>query len=99
MQSRVIQALVRLHNLVIDNDKPDFGTIALNADGTIDPAELQLFGIEPLLVGVEDGEGPVGSIGFIGYDGLEYDEEDGACARRQAIELEANDIHRPPRLL
>jgi hypothetical protein len=77
------------------------GTIALNADGTIDPAELQLFGIDSMPVGVEDGKGPVGNIGFIGYDCLEYDDEDGDCARRHAIvnELEANDIQRPPRLL
>jgi hypothetical protein len=65
MQSQVIQAVVRLHNFIIDNDRLHFGTITLNADGTIDPTDLELFGIELLPVGDEDGQGPAGNIGFL----------------------------------
>jgi hypothetical protein len=99
MQSKVIQAATRLHNYIIDNDKPEFGTIRLNADGTIDREELDRFGVEPLTVGNEhEGDGDVhGNFGFIGYNGLEYDDNDGTSARRTAIvdELLARDIRRP----
>ena len=49
-QSKVIQAVTRLHNFIIDNDKPPLNAIRLNADGTVDAAKLQRFGIEPLPV-------------------------------------------------
>jgi hypothetical protein len=94
------------HNFIIDNDKPPLRAIRLNADGTIDPAELQRFGVEPLPVGVEAGQGPEGNLGFIanegvpalfGYDALQYDGGEGPSARRQAIvnELAARNIQRP----
>jgi hypothetical protein len=43
MQSKVIQAATRLHNYITDNDKPELGTIRLNADCTIDREELEPF--------------------------------------------------------
>jgi hypothetical protein len=82
-QSKVIQTVTRLHNFIIDNDKPDLGPIRLNPDGTIDPAELALFGVEPLEVGenIEIGEGPLGNLGFVAFDALEYDPDEGDGAR------------------
>jgi hypothetical protein len=95
-QSKVIQAAARLHNLIIDNDKPPLGAIRLNADGTIDAAELERFGVEPLPVGDEDGHGPEGNLGFVGYETLAYEHGEGVSARRQTIvnELAARDIRR-----
>lgn len=95
-QSKIIQAVARLHNFIIDNDKPPLGAIRLNADGTIAPGELERFGVEPLPVGEEDGQGPEGNLGFLGFHVLHYANE-GASARRQAIvnELAAKEIHRP----
>jgi hypothetical protein len=90
-------------HLIIDNVKPEFGTIRLNADGAIDGEELDRFGVEHLTIPNEhEGDGDVnGNIGFIGYNGLEYDDNDGTSTRRQAIvnELQARDIHRPIGLL
>jgi hypothetical protein len=96
-QSKIIIAVTKLHNFIIDNDKPDLGPIRLNADGTIDPAELEHYGVEPLPVGEEVGEGPLGNLGFLAYDPLEYDADEGVCARRQAIvnELQVKGIQRP----
>jgi hypothetical protein len=95
--SKVLQAVTRLHNFIIDNDKPQLGPIQLNADGTIDPVELERFGVEALSIGEMYGQGPLGNLGFVAYDGLEYDINEGECAQRQAIvnELEARDIRRP----
>lgn len=89
--------MARLHNFIIDNDKPPLDAIRLNADGTIDPDELQRFGVEPLPIGEADGHGPIGNLGFLGYEVLEYAADQGASARRQAIvnELAAKDIRRP----
>jgi hypothetical protein len=101
LQSKVIQAATRLHNYIIDNDKPEFGTIRLNADGSVDAAELERFGVEQMPV-ANEGDGDVHScFGFIGYDGLEFVADDGLSARRQAIvnELQARDIRRPIALL
>jgi hypothetical protein len=85
------------HNFILDNDKPEFGTIRLNADGGIDAAELDRFGVEPLPITNEGDEQLQGGFGFIGYDGLEYAANGGMSARRQAIvaELQARDIRRP----
>jgi hypothetical protein len=96
-QSRVIQAVARLHNFVIDNDKPPLDAILLNADGTIDPGELERFGVEALPVreGVE--EAAEGNLGYFGYEALNYDDDEGTSARRQRIvnELIAKDVRRP----
>jgi hypothetical protein len=50
--------VIRLHPSFIDDDRPDFGTVTLNADGTMDPAELERFDFEPLPDGDEDGQDP-----------------------------------------
>jgi hypothetical protein len=96
-QSKVLQAVTRLHNFCIDNDQPNLGPIRLNADGTIDPVKLDCFGVEPLPAGDAVGEGPLGNLGFVAYDALDCDGEEGTSARRQAIvnELQARDIRRP----
>jgi hypothetical protein len=78
-QSKVIQAFTRLHNFVIDNDKPPLDAIRLNADGIIDPGELERFGVEAL----------PGNLGFFGYDVLNYDDDEGTSARRQRIAYSA----------
>jgi hypothetical protein len=59
MHSKAIQAATRLHNFIIDNDRPEFGTIRLSADGTIDPVELDCFGVEPLPQHVQPGDDPL----------------------------------------
>jgi hypothetical protein len=57
------------------------------------------FGVEPLTVGNNhENDGDVhGNFGFIGYNGLEYDDNDGTSARRIAMvnELLAREIRRP----
>jgi hypothetical protein len=58
LQRKIIQAATRLHNCVIDHDKPEFGTIRLNADGSIDAAELERFGVEQMPV-ANEGDGDV----------------------------------------
>jgi hypothetical protein len=49
MHNKIIQAATRLHNFryIVDHDMP---TIRLNADGSIDAAELELVGVETLPV-------------------------------------------------
>jgi hypothetical protein len=96
-QSRVIQAVARLHNFVIDNDKPPLDAIRLNADGIIDPGELERFGVEALPVGEGVGEAAEGNLGFFGCAALNYDGDEGTSARRQRIvnELIAKDVRRP----
>jgi hypothetical protein len=99
--SKFIQSITRLHNFIIDNDKPYLGPIRLNADGTIDPTELQRFGVEPLPAGERGDEDPLGNLDFIADDALEYEVDVGQCARRQVIvnELQAKGMRRPARTL
>jgi hypothetical protein len=106
MQSKVIQAATRLHNFIIDGDRPEFGTIRMCPDGTIDPTELERFGVEPLPVAIQHDHGPLqdigpaGNVGFIGFNGLEFDIDEGTSARRDAIvnALADKNIRRPQRL-
>jgi hypothetical protein len=65
-QSKVIQAVARLHNFIIDNDKPPLDAIRLNPDGTVDAGELERFGVDPLPFGEAVGKGAVGNLGILG---------------------------------
>jgi hypothetical protein len=80
-QSKVLQAVTRLHNFIIYHDRPLLGPIQLNADGTIDSAQLEAFGVEALPVGEEDGQGPLGNLGCVAYTALEYDTDEIQCGR------------------
>jgi hypothetical protein len=59
--------------------------------------ELERFGVEALPFGEGVGEAAEGNLGFIGYDVLNYDDDEGTSARRQRIvnELIAKDVRRP----
>jgi hypothetical protein len=46
------------------------------------PAQLEAFGVEALPVGEEDGQGPLGNLGFVAYTALEYDTDEIQCGRR-----------------
>jgi hypothetical protein len=96
-RSTVIRAVARLHNFVIDNDKPPLDAIRLNADGTIDPGELGRFGVEALPVEEGVGEAAEGNLGLFGYDEMNYDNDEGTSAQRQRIvnELIAKDVRQP----
>jgi hypothetical protein len=82
-QSKVIQAVARLHNFIVDNDKPPLDAIRLNPDGTVDARELERFGVDLLPDGEAFGEGAQGTLGFFGYAVIEYDDDGGTSARRK----------------
>jgi hypothetical protein len=63
-QSKVIQAVARLHNFRIDNDKAPLDAIRLNVDGSLDA--LERIDVDPLPVGEGDVQGAVGNLGFLG---------------------------------
>jgi hypothetical protein len=78
-QSKVIQAVTRLHNFIIDNDglPARQETIApINEEGRLDQEELELMGINPL----EDE--PTGNHGFLS---VSYVANEGSSARREAL--------------
>jgi hypothetical protein len=71
-QSKGIQALARLHNYFIDIDNPPLDAIGVDGDHNI--------GVESMSVGKGVGEAALGNLGFFGYDGLDYDNNEGASA-------------------
>jgi hypothetical protein len=91
-QSKVIRAVTRLHNYVIDNDglpARQQQVAQINEHGYFDPEELELLGIDPLQ------EEPAGNVGFVG---IPYDANEGTSARRNTLvqELTERTIVRPP---
>jgi hypothetical protein len=91
-QSKVIQAVTRLHNFVIDNDglpSRQQQIARINEDGYFDPDELELLGIDPLQ------DEAAGNLGFIG---IPYDANEGTSARRNTLlqALTEKTIVRPP---
>jgi hypothetical protein len=82
------------------------GIKSRNCTGGIQPKDKRMMvaaGLRwgALPIGDMCGQGPLGNLGFVPYDGLEYDINEGEGARRLAIvnELEARDIRRPHRTL
>jgi hypothetical protein len=90
MQSRIIKAVTRLHNFVIDVDGLPIAdqAVRLLPNEEVDDNELIRFGIDRL-------PGDAGNNGFLG---VPYDTaEEGSSARRNAIleQLTQQTIHRP----
>jgi hypothetical protein len=46
LKSKIIHTATRLHNYIEEQYKPEFGTIRLNADGSIDATGLERLGVE-----------------------------------------------------
>jgi hypothetical protein len=91
MQSKIIQAVTRLHNFVIDADGATIAEqpVRLDANGVLEASEVARLGIDPL---------PNNEDGNLGFVSVPYEtEEEGTSARRVAIveQLRQKTIQRP----
>lgn len=92
MQSRVIGAVTRLHNFVIDADGIDVRAdqpVRINPNDGIEENELGRLGVEPLAADVE------GNLGFVAVP-YETDEVVSSARQRDIVEqLRQKTIQRP----
>jgi hypothetical protein len=92
MQSKVIGAVTRLHNFVIDADGEDIGAhqpVGIGPNDGLEENELGRLGIEPLAADVE------GNLGFVAVS-YETDEVISSDRQRYIVEqLTQKTIQRP----